>query len=115
MEKTAEEDPDTHQLLLPEGENWIRTEIRSPENRTVLVEISVDYFWSLQCGEHNLFSGGGPVWPQRKRLRLPLSAGRNPLLLRHRSGSGGSNLYLAIANPGDLEISPAKTDSENLC
>ncbi len=115
MEKTAEEDPDTHQLLLPEGENWIRTEIRSPENRTVLVEISVDYFWSLQCGEHTLFSGGGPVWPQRKRLRLPLSAGRNPLLLRHRSGSGGSNLYLAIANPGDLEISPAKTDSENLC
>ena len=108
MEKTLSADPDnTHRLFLPEdGENWIQTEIQAPEDRTVLAEISADYFWSLQCGDKVLFSGGGPVWPQRKRLRLPLSAGWNSILLRHRGGSGGSNLYFAIANPGDLNIRP---------
>ena len=113
-EKTAADDPDTHRLLLPEGENWIRTEILSPEDRMAPVEISVDYFWSLQCGEAVLFSGGGPVWPQRKRIGLPLSAGWNSILIRHRGGSGGSNLYFAIANPGDLKICPGRVQPENV-
>ena len=56
-----------HRLFLAEeGENWIRTEIPSPEERTVLVEISVDYFRTLQCGGQAFFSGSGPVWPQQE-------------------------------------------------
>ena len=56
-----------HRLFLPEeGENWIRTEIPSPEERTVLVEISIDYFRTLQCGGQAFFSGSGPVWPQQE-------------------------------------------------